>query len=57
MNEDIFFIDDRTVQCSGSHDINENLNEGHPTVFLTIKAGENQILCPYCGRRFVSKTP
>ena len=26
---------------------------GHPRVFLHIKPGERDVVCPYCSRRFV----
>ncbi|KAA5606267.1 zinc-finger domain-containing protein [Roseospira marina] len=26
---------------------------GHPRVFLHIKPGETDVVCPYCSRRFV----
>lgn len=28
---------------------------GHPRVFLHIKPGETDVVCPYCSRRFVLK--
>jgi len=28
---------------------------GHPRVFLHIKPGESDVVCPYCSRRFVLK--
>lgn len=38
----------REVVCDGL-----NITLGHPRVYLTIKPGETEVICPYCSRRFV----
>lgn len=43
-------VTSREVACDG---IGTAL--GHPRVFLSIKPGEHEVVCPYCSRRFVLK--
>jgi len=38
----------REVHCDGI-----GVALGHPRVFLSIKPGEDDVVCPYCSRRFV----
>lgn len=40
----------REVACDGI-----GVALGHPRVFLSIKPGEHDVVCPYCSRRFVLK--
>ena len=40
-------VEDRIVSCDGSGGA-----LGHPAVYLHI-GDENEIICPYCSRRFV----
>jgi uncharacterized Zn-finger protein len=43
-------VDRREVACDGI-----GIALGHPRVFLHIKPGERDVVCPYCSRRFVLK--
>jgi uncharacterized Zn-finger protein len=40
-------VDSRTVSCGGGGVL------GHPNVYLTMQPNSRDIVCPYCGRRFV----
>jgi uncharacterized Zn-finger protein len=42
---EIIHVNERTVACDGDGP------EGHPRVFLRI--GGNEVVCPYCSRRYV----
>jgi uncharacterized Zn-finger protein len=41
-------VEQHTVACNGGGGA-----LGHPRVYLRIKAGESEIECPYCSRRYV----
>ncbi|MDX9862783.1 MAG: zinc-finger domain-containing protein [Rhodospirillales bacterium] len=45
--EEPIYVNDRRVACDGGGGA-----LGHPRVFLKI-GPENQIVCPYCSRRFI----
>jgi uncharacterized Zn-finger protein len=46
---EIITVDEAVVACDGG-----NGPLGHPRVYLRM-AGESQVDCPYCGRRYVLK--
>lgn len=37
-----------TVSCDGG-----NPPLGHPNVYLTFKADEREVVCPYCSKHFI----
>jgi uncharacterized Zn-finger protein len=41
------YVDSRSVACDGGSD-----QLGHPRVYIAIDRS-NQVICPYCGKRFV----
>ncbi len=47
MIDDVVEVSSSTVACEGNGPVS-----GHPRVYLTFKAGEKQIVCPYCSRTF-----
>lgn len=53
MNNNIYFVGDYTVSCNGVDNKNDQLGEGHPNIFITIKKNLNEVQCPYCGKKFV----
>ncbi|MEM7047175.1 MAG: zinc-finger domain-containing protein [Pseudomonadota bacterium] len=38
------------VACDGGAD-------GHPRVFYTFASGQREVVCQYCGRRFIRAAP
>jgi uncharacterized Zn-finger protein len=51
MQEDISFIQGNNTSCAGS----ANGGSGHPLVYLEVKQGQENVICPYCSRKFVIK--
>jgi uncharacterized Zn-finger protein len=49
-SDSMVYSDIRKVKCSGTED-----GLGHPLVYLTIKS--DKIICPYCSKEFVYKSP
>ena len=49
---DTIIVNARHVSCDGGGG-----ELGHPKVYLEIKEGTDEILCPYCSRHFVFETP
>jgi uncharacterized Zn-finger protein len=47
MTKDIVTVTTSSVACEGNGPVT-----GHPKVYLTFKAGEDEIVCPYCSRIF-----
>lgn len=45
--EEVVYTDTPKVSCEGSQGA-----LGHPLVYLNM-AGKNEIMCPYCSKRFV----
>ena len=43
--------DSRQVSCDG-----EGGGFGHPKVYLEIKEGVDEIICPYCSQHFIYKS-
>lgn len=48
MVKDEVTVREATVACEGNGPVS-----GHPKVYLTFKAGETEIVCPYCSRKFI----
>lgn len=47
---EVIVVTDRTVACDGGDG-----PLGHPRVYLTIKPDHDDVICPYCSRRYVLK--
>lgn len=52
MNDHDCFVGENKVQCNGAFDHNSD-SQGHPNVVLIFKKHENEVRCPYCGRKFI----
>jgi uncharacterized Zn-finger protein len=47
MTKEVVTTTSSTVACEGNGPAT-----GHPKVYLTFKAGAEEIVCPYCSRTF-----
>jgi uncharacterized Zn-finger protein len=47
MTKEIVTVTTSSVACEGNGPAT-----GHPKVYLTFKAGSEEIVCPYCSRTF-----
>jgi uncharacterized Zn-finger protein len=47
MAKDIVTVTTSSVACEGNGPAT-----GHPKVYLTFKAGSDEIVCPYCSKTF-----
>jgi uncharacterized Zn-finger protein len=47
MTKDVVTVTSSSVSCEGNGPAT-----GHPKVYLTFKAGADEIVCPYCSRTF-----
>ena len=47
MTKEIVTVTTASVSCEGNGPAT-----GHPKVYLTFKAGAEEIVCPYCSRTF-----
>ena len=45
-DEEVFYTDKRHFVCDGPE------FSGHPRVYLTMPADQNQMYCPYCSRLY-----
>ncbi|MGV2433119.1 MAG UNVERIFIED_CONTAM: zinc-finger domain-containing protein [Rickettsiaceae bacterium] len=50
-NKEEIKVSDRKVSCEGSE-----YPYDHPKVYLEISDDKKQTDCPYCGRRFITKS-
>jgi uncharacterized Zn-finger protein len=47
-NLEICYINNTTTSCNGG-----NNELGHPLIYLKIENPNNEIVCPYCSRKFI----
>ena len=47
---EVIETENKTVACDGGKGA-----LGHPRVYLTIKPDSDNVVCPYCSRKFVLK--
>lgn len=43
-------VNQRKVYCDGSTNVNVL---GHPKIYLEIKSDTDEIVCPYCSKKFI----
>jgi uncharacterized Zn-finger protein len=47
-NFEIYYTSNTSVSCEGSESPYD-----HPLVFLEIREDSNEVICPYCSKKFI----